>query len=231
MIPNIIYKTAPYLNLSIKMINEELEKQNPGWKVKFYNDKESLNFLKNNFQNERPIFKKNVITAYNTLIPGAYKADLWRLCIIYQYGGVYMDASSRFITSINKIFDLNKTFNIALDNSNKGSGLQIAFFAAIKNHPFLKLYITQILLNIKNKYYGKNSLFPTGPICALNVAQNKHFYNKINIPVILDKGYYKMKINGIIVGKRKSSQHNKLINKNKKNSYGYLWKNKLIYRQ
>ena len=85
MIPKFIYKTAPSLNPEIKEINDLLEKQNKGWKVKFYDDDQCLNFLINDFQNNNINFKKNVIIAYNKLIPGAYKADLWRLCIIYEY--------------------------------------------------------------------------------------------------------------------------------------------------
>lgn len=27
---------------------------------------------------------------YHQLIPGAYKADLWRLLVLYEYGGIYI---------------------------------------------------------------------------------------------------------------------------------------------
>ena len=100
MIPKVIYKTAPSYHPTIQKINKDIETQNPGWKVKFYNDEDCLNFLKNDFQNDKPLFKKNVIIGYNKLIPGAYKADLWRLCILYQYGGVYIDASSEILEPI-----------------------------------------------------------------------------------------------------------------------------------
>ena len=246
MIPKVIYKTGPILNQTIKKINDDLEKQNPGWKVKFYDDKACINFFKNDFQNNNPFFKRNVIIGYNKLVPPAYKADLWRLCVIYQYGGVYIDATSHFYLPIDKIFDLNKNFNIALDRKpgrgREAEGLQISLFAGSKDHPFLKSYICQILINIKNKYYGNNSLCPTGPICAWKVANKKQFLNKINIPVRLriignrargllggDGGEYQMIKSGIIVGVRKSAQHDKLIKKNEDNFYGYLWKKKQIY--
>ena len=34
--------------------------------------------------------------AYDSLIPTAYKADIWRYCVLYKYGGVYGDMTQRF---------------------------------------------------------------------------------------------------------------------------------------
>ena len=36
-------------------------------------------------------FGKEVLKAYNTLRPFAFKADLARLCILHQFGGIYAD--------------------------------------------------------------------------------------------------------------------------------------------
>ena len=36
-------------------------------------------------------FPTDVVYAYDLLIPTAFKADLWRYCILYMFGGVYMD--------------------------------------------------------------------------------------------------------------------------------------------
>ena len=36
-------------------------------------------------------FPTDVVYAYDRLIPTAFKADLWRYCILYMFGGVYMD--------------------------------------------------------------------------------------------------------------------------------------------
>lgn len=228
MIPKVVYKTAPSLNPTICKLNNELEKINKGWVVKFYDNQACLDFLINDFQNDNVNFKNNVIRAYNILIPGAYKADLWRLCIIYQYGGVYIDATSRFYIPINKIFDLNKAFNIALDNP--GMGLQISFFGSVKNHPYLRNYICQIVYHIKINFYGNSPLCPTGPMCAFWVAKKYGFLKGLNIKVRNNWGTYKMIKTGEIVGKRKSINHNKAIRKNKVNSYINLWRNKLIYR-
>ena len=205
MIPKVIYKTGPILNPKINKINQNLEKLNPDWSIKYYNDEDCLNFLLNDFQNDNPHFKQNVIKGYNKLIPKAYKADLWRLCIIYQYGGLYLDFSSELYFPIEKIINLQKDFIIALDAC--GRGLQIGFFAGIKNHPFLKKYICQILINIKNKYYGIGSLSPTGPMCAWNVAYEYNYIDKIDIPIKLYAGgKFKLRESLQTVGKRKKKK-------------------------
>ena len=41
-------------------------------------------FIKNNFD-------LDILNAYDILKPGAFKADLWRCCILYIYGGIYLD--------------------------------------------------------------------------------------------------------------------------------------------
>ncbi len=36
-------------------------------------------------------YPPDVLMAYDRLIPTAFKADLWRYCVLYKYGGVYLD--------------------------------------------------------------------------------------------------------------------------------------------
>ena len=37
-------------------------------------------------------YPPDVLMAYDRLLPTAFKADLWRYCVLYKYGGVYLDA-------------------------------------------------------------------------------------------------------------------------------------------
>ena len=36
-------------------------------------------------------YPPDVLMAYDRLIPTAFKADLWRYCVLYKYGGAYLD--------------------------------------------------------------------------------------------------------------------------------------------
>ena len=61
-----------------------LQKMNPQFDIYLYDDQDRINFIKDNFD-------QNVLDAYNSLLPGAFRSDLWRYAIIYKYGGVYID--------------------------------------------------------------------------------------------------------------------------------------------
>jgi len=56
-----------------------------------FNDADCRSFI----ENEYPL---DVVYAYDQLIPTAFKADLWRYCILYKYGGVYLDIKYRFVS-------------------------------------------------------------------------------------------------------------------------------------
>jgi len=42
-------------------------------------------------------YPDDVLYAYDQLIPTAFKADLWRYCVLYKYGGVYLDVKLGFL--------------------------------------------------------------------------------------------------------------------------------------
>jgi hypothetical protein len=55
-----------------------------GWEHRFYTDDESGSFLSTHFPPE-------VREAYDALLPGAFKADLFRYCALLIHGGIYAD--------------------------------------------------------------------------------------------------------------------------------------------
>jgi len=63
---------------------DRLREQHPGWEFALYDDQECRDFLVAHFD-------VDVVAAYDRLIPGAFRADLWRYCVLWVYGGVYLD--------------------------------------------------------------------------------------------------------------------------------------------
>ena len=86
MIPNYVFQTwySKKLPPSIEAQRDRMVKDNPDMKFFVYDDRDCEVFL------ER-YFPARVLKAYRKLVPGAYKADLWRLCVLFIYGGFYMD--------------------------------------------------------------------------------------------------------------------------------------------
>jgi hypothetical protein len=87
LIPRIIHQTwfeelsrEKYPNMSRLVESFRLS----GWEYKFYADEDAASFLSTHFPAE-------VREAYDALIPGAFKADLFRYCVLLIHGGVYAD--------------------------------------------------------------------------------------------------------------------------------------------
>jgi mannosyltransferase OCH1-like enzyme len=57
---------------------------NPEYEVIMLNNQESRAFMKANFA-------ADVLAAYDSLVPAAFQADLFRYCYLYVYGGCYFD--------------------------------------------------------------------------------------------------------------------------------------------
>lgn len=166
-VPLKIFLTWETKRLPINMYNNVmlLQKMNPEFDIYIYDNKDRYNFIKNNFN-------QDVLDAYNSLRPGAYKADLWRYCIIYKYGGVYIDIKYHtYIPLIQLIKDnefifVNTNSGFCKEDSYNGLEIQATFFISSPNNKIFLDSINEIVLNCKNKDYRKNRLDITGP-CVL----------------------------------------------------------------
>ena len=155
IIPLNIFQTWNTKDLSPKMKEcvEILKEQHPRFKHYLFDDNDCREFIKNNFKTE-------VLAAYDALIPGAYKADLWRYCVLYIHGGIYIDIKYSPINNF-KLVNLLKKEHLVLDIG--GKYIYNAFMVCEAKNKILLQAINQIVLNVKNKYYGNGCLDPTGP--------------------------------------------------------------------
>ena len=159
-----------YLTWSIKKLPEKMQenvdrmkKVNPEFNIQIFDCDERREFIKNNFPGD-------ILTAYDTLKPGAYKADLWRLCILYIYGGIYADIKLNCINNF-KFIALTEKEHFILDRPlffyniwKKGQiGLYNALLVAKPKNEFLLICINKISENVKNKNYSYSRFYPTGP--------------------------------------------------------------------
>jgi mannosyltransferase OCH1-like enzyme len=163
-IPLNLYQTwfTKDLPTHMKKNVNELRKQNPEFKYYLYDDEDCRDFISKNFE-------ESVVDAYDKLVPGAYKADLWRYCILYINGGIYLDMKMRCIGDF-KLIELTKKEHYVKDifafdgypNENT-LGIYNAVMIQKKKNPFLMECIKQIVKNVNDNYYGFSPLYPTGP--------------------------------------------------------------------
>tara|TARA_Y100000389_G_C17465790_1_gene525406 strand:- start:173 stop:982 length:810 start_codon:yes stop_codon:yes gene_type:complete len=234
-IPLVLYKTGPlkYDDLSerIHVLFKETLDLNPGFRIEYYDDEKSRNFIKTHFN-------KEILNAYDRLVPGAYKADFFRYCVLYINGGVYSDLTQRFFLSFYDFIDLQRDDLFLVDDikfkvHNK-EGIQINFMAARPKHPIFLDAIHRIVENVRINYYGISSLDPTGPYLFRSVYEKGNYTAKITMKQIHMKEYGAVvvfKDSNKIVYQNKIEDHDLHILKTKENGYPYLWKSRMIYKK
>jgi hypothetical protein len=124
-------------------VTDRWKQMNPSYTIDFSLDHDCIHFLREHFNDY-------IANLFISIPIGMYKADLWRLCKLYVYGGVYADVD--LVPYINlDLLDTSVDFYScisALDNS-----IFQAFIVA-KKHPLLYVFLLSFLL--KNPYSNLN---------------------------------------------------------------------------
>lgn len=121
-------------------------------------------------------FDKKVLNAYDSLRPYAYKSDLLRYALLYQYGGLYSDIGLQHYKAIDINHDLVCGEDIKEHDDGPSNKYACGFIFARK--PRMKLFayaIEKICFNVKHKSYD-HYLGITGPR-VLTDAINKYAGN------------------------------------------------------
>lgn len=171
-IPKVIYQTGNSRIQPSYIVNtiEAFKQLNPEYSYRFYDDYDRREMIAKNFDNR-------VLKAYDTLIPGAYKADLWRYCVMYLYGGVYLDDKISNLIPLREI--IGRDHELLVCKEPEGQfGLFNAFIACIPQHPLMKKVIDMVVDNVLNtKRLGIFAI--SGPV-ALGKA-----YQELYGPIVI----------------------------------------------
>jgi mannosyltransferase OCH1-like enzyme len=181
-IPRIIHQTFKTNIVPYGMYEsiESWKNKNGEYEHFFYTDDDCINFIQEHFD-------KNVLYAYLNLIPGAFKADLFRCCVLYIKGGVYVDSDMICLSPLKDLIEDVDSFIITRDDPMSKSFLYNAFIASEPKHPFLKKQIDSIVdnvFNLKDLYYLEVSgpcLFgkTVNAICGRNIQTEYDLGNQI----------------------------------------------------
>jgi len=224
IIPRDIYQTWFTKELPQKMRErvELLKSQNPRFNHYLYDDNDCREFIRNNF---RP----DVLNAYDSLIPGAYKADLWRLCILFINGGIYLDIKLICVNGF-RLIELTENNHFVKDRPN--NAIFNTLMVSQKGNIFLYKAIRQIVENVNNKYYGNTPLSPTGPEMLGSVVINNKLCVNIDMTHYEGGGYIIYK-NRFVISTEYPEYNNERTNSyNSINTkrYDKLWENRNIYK-
>jgi hypothetical protein len=143
-----------------------------------YSGEELEEIIKSNFDTD-------VYKSYQKLKPYACKADLARYCLLYLYGGLYIDLNTKFI---NKIPNLDRLDFFAFRDMKKSSirtwSVSNTIIFSKEKNSILKNCIDQVVQNCRNEYYGVQPIEPT----ACTVLGKSIMKDNVNINNISTQG-------------------------------------------
>lgn len=122
-----------------------------GWEYYFYDDDTAGDFLGTHFPPE-------VREAYESITPGAFKADLFRYCVLLIRGGVYADMDVLLETNLDDAVSGDVGFMTPIDEPGSEVGrrscLWNGLIASAPGHPYLARTVQIVVNNIRNRYTG-----------------------------------------------------------------------------
>jgi mannosyltransferase OCH1-like enzyme len=152
-IPKLIWQTAknvPHSN-SHSLIKTWINK-NPDYQWLFMDDIRCDKFIKDNFNNE-------FYNIYKSLPYGVMRADVWRVAVVYVYGGVYVDTDCECKVPINTWLSKDNELIVGVEVDN-GALMNFAFASTAKNPALLSVLNQFVELYNKEWFMSKKFITP-----------------------------------------------------------------------
>lgn len=198
MIPKITHQIFMQGFSSLPEVDRErilaFRERNPAWDHRFYDQSTAEAWLRANAD-------ERTVRAYYRINPDYYaaRADLLRYLLCSKEGGLYLDVKSEARRPLDDVLHRDDSYLLSqwpeLRNRKPGEEghpelahipgdeFVIWFIASMKNHPFLRAVIEQVLKNIENYnpwrigVGAKGVLRTTGPVAytlAIHPILNEH---------------------------------------------------------
>lgn len=167
-IPKNIFQIYHDKNLIKENVKNEIIDLNPNYNYKLYDFNEGIEFIKVNFNKD---LSEKIVFHIENLGKYAHKSDLLRYCLLYIYGGVYLDVDLKqklplddiinetnnadFITSFGLVGNITKISEEELNENNKLYQpliMNAILFSIPKNPIFLDLIKKIISLPLKIRH-------------------------------------------------------------------------------
>tara|TARA_Y100001968_G_C19412386_1_gene747051 strand:- start:832 stop:1575 length:744 start_codon:yes stop_codon:yes gene_type:complete len=225
---------------SILDLSKELCRSFPNSNYSIWNDKQIIDFLESNYEPQ-------VCKAYESLVPYAYRSDLARYCLLNHFGGWYFDIGTQLANSSEVAIDPQTEMLFFWDIGDLFSPGR-SFYDCMNgliyskpSNPILLTAIDLIVNNCRSKFYGTDSMSPTGPgilgrAVAINGKTENHYDGQFIqlTPQHGQKNKAYVLRDGTIFAWHRSHFHNDLNGLNKfglkgTNDYRKLWQDRNIY--
>ena len=144
--------------------SESLTEVFPSADYSLWNNSMISKFLQEKYESE-------VYQAYQSLVPFAYKSDLARYCLLHHFGGWYFDLGTKVALEYKAIAPISEDIDMIffwdmgdlLSPARSFYDCMNGVIYAKPSNPVFRIAIDLIIHNCKSKFYGSDSLSPTGP--------------------------------------------------------------------
>jgi mannosyltransferase OCH1-like enzyme len=169
---------------------ESIIKHMPDYKIIIHNDVEPIEneyWLKMKEYAQIEISNRNRPREFDgfDLYFVQYQADVTRLEVLYEYGGIYLDLDILVIKNFEDIFNSNDDFYICKEGKGEDSGLINSFLAATPKNEFLKIWHD----NFRTGLRMDNWAYHIRETNKTLIKDNPHYKIKYGIN-ILDHEYF-----------------------------------------
>jgi hypothetical protein len=237
-IPKWIFRTGglEYENLpvGIQTIYTHILNNNPEYELFYFSDRDCIEFILEEYG-------QTYLDYYNTLIPTAYKADLFRYCLLNKYGGCYGDFTLLPLISYEEMTRGVDRVLVRDDGSGSKGSLWNASMCTKAADPILYSCIVICIDHIITGYFGNTPIDVTGPT-VLGEAFRQVGYNTPNefdIPLGDNRGsriymhdinIHVRDVNGkSVIIKKMTDMHNATLYSETNVHYNEAWNHGKIY--
>ena len=113
----------------------KISKMNPEFEIKYFSDDECYHYIKQ--------YNDELANYFQSESHGAFKADIFRLVVLYFDGGYYLDVDLDMKLSIDQFINNRTLFTTVVSNNNKE--IFQAFLGSIPKHPIIGINIQLML--------------------------------------------------------------------------------------
>ena len=173
-IPQKIYMTYNNIDKVPQYVKDNIKKYCSNYEIEIYDDNMCKNFLKK-------FYGEKAVDIFNKFTYGAHKANFFRYCILYVFGGYYFDIKTHFIKHIDSIFNnkLSNTWYTVLCNNDSKKSIYNGIIVTPKYNPIIYDNIKYIYENSNPKYYHAyidymyKTIIDSTYDNTINIEQNK----------------------------------------------------------
>jgi mannosyltransferase OCH1-like enzyme len=148
-IPKIIFQTYKKRYTSLpekaKQCAKKWQELNPTYEYRYFSDIDVYRFVEQ-------YYGLDMLKLMKSFKVPVMKSDLWRILVIYEFGGIYSDIDTEPVEPLDNWIDLSKNFIVGIEN-----GLHYTqwTFMAKRKSPIVKSILDVILERCENIDYSK----------------------------------------------------------------------------